>query len=185
MTLILQNVTQGKTRSSLFLEILHWDFKPYLKIWLDYYLLMLVVMVLALQRSHREPSRITTIIIYHMFSPNPQQLVALMQTQLSQSRLIPPELLFRTTTALLQHVSCIHRGLTLATINFKIRVRRYKWRMGPVCLDTASLSGPVICIPYWTVHAHGLVFRVRHTLVFQVRVHSNWRIIHQKSATQL
>lgn len=137
-------------------------------------------MVLTLHRNGREPSSVRAIVIDHVFSPNPLELVALVQIELRQCGLIPPIPLLSTAIAFLCIVGCSQRHGAFTGINFKVPVRSEKRCMGPIRLDPTALCGPVVCIPYWTVHAHCLVLWERYPFVFHVGVHSYWGLIHLK-----
>ncbi|KAF7823795.1 Xyloglucan endotransglucosylase/hydrolase protein 9 [Senna tora] len=96
---------------------------------------MVVTVMNTLSRRGRKPSRVRTIVIHYMVSPNPLQLVALMHTQLRQRRLVPPILPILTATALariLRHTG--HRPTALARVNLEPPVRRHERRVAPVRL---------------------------------------------------
>lgn len=106
-----------------------------------------MVVVLTLHRRRREPRHIGAVIIHHMISPHPQQLVALMKIQLRQGRLVPPVPLLAAAAAPLHVVGRRHRVGALAAIDFEPPVRRDEGRVRPVGLHSASLRGPIVGVP--------------------------------------
>lgn len=120
-----------------------------------------------------------------MVGPNPEQLMALMYIQLWKHWLVPPELLAvvaATATATTGGVgSGSGGGGALAGVDLEALIRGNKGGVGPICLNSAALCGPIICVPNRAVNSHGLVSRKWHTLVFHIRVGSNWGFVHKKS----
>lgn len=102
----------------------------------------------ALSRSNREPSVVRTIVIYHVLSPNPQQLMALVQIQLRHRWFVPPILLLPIAAALPSNVRRRHRRRALAPIDLETLVRGYEWRVGPIRLNPTALRRPIIGVPY-------------------------------------
>lgn len=141
----------------------------------------LVVVMLAFHRCNREPSCVHAIVIDHVIGLDPQKLVALMIAQLRKCGLVPPEPLLAATAALSSIIGICHSDRTFTTVDFKSPVRGNKWSVSPVSLYPTTLCGPVIRIPYWAIHSHGLVLWVGYPFVFHVRVYPNWSLIHQKS----
>lgn len=140
----------------------------------------LVAVVHTFYRRRREPSGVGAVVIDHVMGLNPYKLVALVHTELRQCRLVPPIPLLCTAATILGNISCSHRNRALTGINFKALVGGDEGRMGPVCLHSPALRGPVVCIPNWAVHAHGLVLGKWYSSVFQIGMHSYWGLIHHK-----
>ena len=138
----------------------------------------LVAMVHTFYRHDWEPSRVSAIVIHHVSGPNPLQLVALVHIELGQCGLVPPIPLCPTAAAILGTFGSSHRRWDLTSINFKTRVGGKERCMRPVRLDPTPLCGPVICVPNWAVHTHGLVLREWYSFVFHVRLNSYWCIVH-------
>lgn len=127
-----------------------------------------------------EPSSVRAIVIEDVSGPNPLQLMALVHVEFSQIWLVPPILLTLTAAAPFRVIHCSHWHRALTSIDLKVLEGRKERRVAPIRLHTTTLGRPIVGIPYRTVHTHGLVFRIRNTLVLHVRVHSYRRFIHQK-----
>ena len=140
----------------------------------------LVVVVHAFNGRHRKPSRVGAIVVDHMMCLNPHELVALVDVELWQCRLVPPIPLVHAAATLLGIIGSGDRHWALAGVNFKTLVGGDKGCVGPVRLHSPALRGPVVGIPNRAVHAHGLVFGKWHSLVFQIGVHSYRGLIHHK-----
>lgn len=126
--------------------------------------------MLALHRRNRESSGIGAIIVHHMVSPNPYELVALVHAQLRHRRLVPPEPLLVTTATL---ASIIRGGVgvgggAFTRVDLEAGVGRNERRVAPVGLNAPPLRGPIVGVPYRAVNPHGLVAWERNTLRLQI-----------------
>lgn len=135
----------------------------------------------TLSRYNGEPSSVGAIIINHMVSPNPHELVALVQVQFGQRWFVPPILLILAAATVLSTICWRHRHGARARVDLEVLVGGNEGCVAPICLHTTTLRGPIVRVPDRAVHAHGLVLREGNALVFQVRVHPYWRLIHQET----
>lgn len=140
-----------------------------------------MAVVLTLQRRRRKPRGVGAVIIDHMVSLHPQQLVALVEVELGQRGLVPPVALLSAAAAALHVVGGGDCVGALAAIDFESSVWRDEWCVRPIGLHSASLRGPVISIPNGAVNTHGLILRKGDSFMLQVRMHSNWGLIYQES----
>lgn len=84
-----------------------------------------------------------------MVGPNPQQLMALVQIQVGEQRLVPPELLAGCGCGVAAAVGGGGGGGgDLAGVDLEGSVGCDEWGVGPVGLDPAALCGPVVGVPY-------------------------------------
>lgn len=139
----------------------------------------LMVVVLAFNWNYREPRSISAVVIDHVVGSNPQELVALVNVQLGQCRLIPPELVASILATLDNIIRC-DCDWALTGIDVEPSVGCYEGRMAPISLHPATLSGPVVRIPYRAVNSHGLIFWKWQPMFLHVGVHTYWRSIHKK-----
>ena len=142
---------------------------------------MAVGVMNALSRSNRKPRTVRTIVIHHMPSPNPNQLMALVQIQLRHCRLVPPILLLPIAATLPSNIRRRNRRWTLAAVDLKAFVWCYERRMGPICLHPTTLRCPIIGVPYWTIYTHGLILRKGYASVLQIRMNSDRSFIHEET----
>lgn len=142
---------------------------------------LMVGVMNALSRSNWEPTAIRTIVINHMLSSNPKQLMALMQIQLWHCWLIPPILLLSIAAALPSNLRRRYRRWALAAVDLKPFVRRYEGCVRPICLHPTTLRGPVIGVPYWAVYAHRLVLGKGYASVLHICMNSYWGFIHKEA----
>jgi len=127
-----------------------------------------------------EPSSVRAIVIEDVSGPHPLKLMALVQVEFSQIWLVPPILLTLTAAAPFRVLHCSHWHRAFTSIDFKVLEGGKEGSVAPIRLHTTTLGGPIVSIPYRTVHTHRLVLRIRNSLVLHVCVHSYWRFIHQK-----
>lgn len=137
-----------------------------------------VAVVKALDGRNREPGGVGAIIIDHMFHVSPHELVALVDCQPRKCRVVPPvPLLAGAATAPPHVLGGRHRGHALARVNLEALVGGNEGCMAPVGLHPSALCSPIVGVPNWAVHAHGLVPWERYPLVLHVRVHTNWYVV--------
>lgn len=106
-----------------------------------------VGMMDALRRSNGKPSTIRTIIINHMLSTNPHQLMTLVQIQLRHCWLIPPILLHPTAVTLSSNVRRRHCRRALTAVDLKPFVRSNERCVCPIRLYPTPLRRPIIRVP--------------------------------------
>lgn len=116
-----------------------------------------MAVVLALHGCGGEPRRVGAIIIHHMISPHPHQLVALVEVELRHGGPVPPIPPLGTAAAPLHVIRSRYHLGALARVDLEPFVRGYKGCMRPICLHPAPLSCPIISIPNWAVNSHCLI----------------------------
>lgn len=129
---------------------------------------VLVAVVLALHRCHRESSGVDAIIVDHMVSPNPYELVALVNAQLRHRGLVPPEPLLAATAALAGEIRGGDGGGAFTGVDLEAGVGGDERSVAPIGLDSAALRGPIVGVPYRAVNAHGLVGGERNAFGFKI-----------------
>jgi len=147
-------------------------------------MISLVLVVLALNRSNREPSSIRAIVVNHMVRPDPNQLMTLVHIQLGHNRLVPPVPLLPITAAPPSILDSCNSCWTRTTVNLKSLIGCYKGRVWPISLNKPTLRSPIIRIPNRTIHTHWLILGVWDPSVLQIRMHTNRGLIYQESVLQ-
>lgn len=113
---------------------------------------------------------IFAVIVSHVFLVYPFQFQPLLCIKRSVNRLIPP-----------RRAVCF--GGILTGINAEILVCRNERRVAPIGLDEATLSSPIVCVPYWRVYTHRLSLRIWDSSFLVVGKYPYGHIIHKETAS--
>ena len=120
---------------------------------------------------------IFAIIVNHVFFLYPLELHALLCIKWSVDRLFPQQR--ASTTQWL-------RAAIFACINVEISVCGNERRVALICLYPATLSSPVVCVPYWWEDAHFPSLRIRDSYSFLiVGKYPNRDIVHKETASNI